>query len=131
MLKLRVCILSALLLGTATVVAAEHGPPTFLPNLFPFPNPHGVLKTFNESGKLDLTGPFFQSLGTNGRSCASCHQASDAWSVSAVNVASGLNRRMAWTRSFVPMTAPIVITTSTPQRWTAADRPIAYSPAAA
>jgi cytochrome c peroxidase len=86
-LKLRVCILSALLLGTATVVAAEHGPPTFLPNLFPFPNPHGVLKTFNESGKLDLTGPFFQSLGTNGRSCASCHQASDAWSVSAVNVA--------------------------------------------
>ena len=87
MLKIRVCILSALLLGTATVVAAEHGPPTFLPNLFPFPNPHGVLKTFNESGKLDLTGPFFQSLGTNGRSCASCHQASDAWSVSAVNVA--------------------------------------------
>jgi len=78
-------ILSALLLGTATVVGAE--PPTFLPNLFPFPNPHGVLKTFNESGKLDLTGPFFQSLGSNGRSCASCHQASDAWSVSATHVA--------------------------------------------
>jgi hypothetical protein len=75
------------MLGTATVVAAEHGPQTFLPNLFPFPNPHGVLKTFNESGKIDLTGPFFQSLGTNGRSCASCHQASDAWSVSATHVA--------------------------------------------
>jgi hypothetical protein len=85
MLKLRVGILSALLLGTATVVGAE--PPTFLPNLFPFSNPHGVLKTFNESGKLDLTGPFFQSLGTNGRSCATCHQASDAWSVSAAHVA--------------------------------------------
>ena len=78
MLKLRAGILSVLLLGTATVVAAEHGPPTFLPNLFPCPNPPGILKTFNESGKLDLTGPFFQSLGTNGRSCASCHQASDA-----------------------------------------------------
>ena len=87
MLKLRAGILSALLLGTVTVVAAEHGPPTFLPNLFPFPNPHGVLKTFNETGKLDLTGPFFQSLGTNGRSYASCHQASDAWSVSAAHVA--------------------------------------------
>lgn len=87
MLKLRASILSALLLGTATVVAAEHGPPTFLPNLFPFPNPHGILKTFNETGKLDLTGPFFQSLGTNGRSCATCHQASDAWSVSATHVA--------------------------------------------
>lgn len=85
MLKLREGILSALLMGTATVVGAE--PPTFLPNLFPFPNPHGILKTFNETGKLDLTGPFFQSLGTNGRSCASCHQASDAWSVSAAHVA--------------------------------------------
>ena len=87
MLKLRAGILSALLLGTVTVVAAENGPPTFLPNLFPFPNPHGILKTFNETGRLDLTGPFFQSLGTNGRSCASCHQASDAWSVSATHVA--------------------------------------------
>jgi cytochrome c peroxidase len=83
-LKIRAGILSALLLGTATVVGAE--PPTFLPNLFPFPNPHGILKTFNESGKLDLTGPFFQSLGTNGRSCASCHQPGDAWSVSAAHV---------------------------------------------
>jgi cytochrome c peroxidase len=85
MLKLRAGILSALLLGTATLVGAE--PPTFIPNLFPFPNPHGILKTFNETGKLDLTGPFFQSLGTNGRSCASCHQASDAWSISAAHVA--------------------------------------------
>lgn len=85
MLKLRAGILSALLLGTATGGGAE--PPTFLPNLFPFSNPHGVLKTFNESGKIDLTGPFFQSLGTNGRSCATCHQASDAWSVSAAHVA--------------------------------------------
>jgi len=87
MLKLRAGILSALLLGTATVIGAETGPPTFLPNLFPFPNPHGVMKTFSDSGKLDLTGPFFQSLGTNGRSCATCHQASDAWSVSAAHVA--------------------------------------------
>jgi cytochrome c peroxidase len=87
MLKLRASILSVLLLSTATVVGAETGPPTVLPNLFPFPNPHGILKTFNESGKLDLTGPFFQSLGTNGRSCATCHQASDAWSVSAAHVA--------------------------------------------
>jgi cytochrome c peroxidase len=87
MLKLRVGILSALLLGTATVVGAESGPPTSLPNLFPFPNPNGVLKTFNATGNLDLTGPFFQSLGTNGRSCNTCHQASDAWSVSAANVA--------------------------------------------
>jgi cytochrome c peroxidase len=90
MLTVRAGILCALLLGTATIVGAE--PPTFLPNLFPFPNPHGVLKTFNEAGKLDLTGPFFQSLGTNGRSCASCHQPGDAWSISAANVAKRFER---------------------------------------
>ena len=67
-----------------TVVLADSG---FLPNLFPFPDPSGILKTFNTSGKVDLTGPFFQSLGTNGRSCATCHEPSDAWSVSATNVA--------------------------------------------
>jgi hypothetical protein len=87
MLKLRVGMLCVLLLGIVTVVAAEHGPPTFLPNLFPFPNSTGILKSFSSTGKVDLTGPFFQSLGTNGRSCASCHQASDAWSVSATHVA--------------------------------------------
>ncbi|HSN05326.1 MAG TPA: hypothetical protein VLS44_10105, partial [Nitrospira sp.] len=49
--------------------------------------PNGVLKTYSSTGTIDLTGPFFQSLGTNGRSCASCHQPSDAWSVSAAHVA--------------------------------------------
>ena len=87
MLKCRVWVLSALLLGTVTVVAAETGAPAFLPNLFPFPNITGILKTFSATGRVDLTGPFFQSLGTNGRSCASCHQPSDAWSVSATHVA--------------------------------------------
>src|SRR5437870_7503632 len=31
-------------------------------------------------GGIDLTGPFFQSLGTNGRSCGTCHQASNGMS---------------------------------------------------
>src|SRR5947207_3846530 len=51
-----------------------------LPNLFPFPNASGMLATYNSGGKpIDLTNPFFQSLGTNGRSCASCHLQSNAW----------------------------------------------------
>jgi cytochrome c peroxidase len=87
MLKPRIWLFGALILGLVTAVAAETGAPTFLPNLFPFPDPTGILKTFNATGKLDLTGPFFQSLGTNGRSCATCHQASDAWTVSAAHVA--------------------------------------------
>src|SRR5262245_15874668 len=85
MLKRRVLVLGMLLFGGVAVVAAA--PPHFLPNLFPFPNATGVLKTFNATGQVDLTGPFFQSLGTNGRSCSTCHQPGDAWTVSAEHVA--------------------------------------------
>src|SRR5689334_24565986 len=36
-----------------------------LPNLFPFPNAKGLLETYNIADQpIDLTGPFFQSLGT-------------------------------------------------------------------
>ena len=89
-MKFRFWLSGVLLLGLTTVVSAESE--TMLPNLFPFPNPTGVLKTFNATGKLDLTGPFFQSLGTNGRSCASCHQPGDAWSVSAEHVGDRFER---------------------------------------
>jgi cytochrome c peroxidase len=84
MLKRRTAMLGVLLLSAGTVVLADSG---FLPNLFPFEDPTGILKTFSTTGTVDLTGPFFQSLGTNGRSCGTCHQASDAWTVSAAHVA--------------------------------------------
>jgi len=60
-----------------------------IPDLFPFPNGSGVLETRNTSGSgaIDTSGPFFQSLGTNGRSCFSCHRPDQAWSISAENVA--------------------------------------------
>ena len=41
-----------------------------LPNLAGFPDPGGVVRTFNLNGNIDMTGPFFQSLGTNGRACS-------------------------------------------------------------
>ena len=45
-------------------------------------NPTGVLRTITLDGSpLVDTGPFFQSLGTNGRSCASCHVPSAGWTV--------------------------------------------------
>src|SRR5499427_8539053 len=58
-----------------------------LPSLFPFPNAEGILETYNAGNKpIDLTGPFFQSLGTNGRSCGSCHRPAQGWSISAQEV---------------------------------------------
>ena len=91
-MKFHLWLPGVLVLGLTTVVAAESDGLTHLPNLFPFPNATGILQTFNATGKLDLTGPFFQSLGTNGRSCASCHQPSDGWSVSAEHVAERFDR---------------------------------------
>jgi cytochrome c peroxidase len=51
-----------------------------------FSNPSGMAATFSTSGSIDTTNPFFQSLGTNGRSCATCHQASDAWTVNPASI---------------------------------------------
>ena len=58
-----------------------------LPNLFPFPNSSGFVATASLNNQpINLSGPFFQSLGTNGRSCSSCHVAAEGWSISAAEV---------------------------------------------
>ncbi len=79
--------------GTIIVARSVTGqfPPSpnqkFIPNGTSFLNPGGASQTYSTiGGGIDLTGPFFQSLGTNGRSCGSCHQPSDGMSVSALNV---------------------------------------------
>src|SRR5207244_2803701 len=33
----------------------------------------GVIATFNVAGAMDRDNPFFRSLGSNGRSCSTCH----------------------------------------------------------
>ncbi|MBV9437982.1 MAG: hypothetical protein JOZ44_18130 [Acidobacteria bacterium] len=65
----------------AAIAALGISAETRFPGLLTFLDPSGFVTTFNTTGSLDTSGPFFQSLGTNGRSCATCHQASDAWSV--------------------------------------------------
>ena len=56
-----------------------------IPNLQPFSNPSGHLATYNTGGDIDTTNPFFQSLGTNGRACVTCHEPSDAFGLSAAH----------------------------------------------
>jgi hypothetical protein len=56
---------------------------TILQNNRKFANPTGQSSSFSTAGSVDLTGSFFQSLGTNGRTCETCHLASDGWTVSA------------------------------------------------
>ncbi|HEX7418866.1 MAG TPA: hypothetical protein VF505_03205, partial [Thermoanaerobaculia bacterium] len=57
-----------------------------LPNLAPFSDEHGVAKTFSAGGAVDLSNPFFESIGTNGRSCGSCHQPGDGWTVTPAHI---------------------------------------------
>jgi hypothetical protein len=45
-----------------------------------FPNPAGVLSIVGLEDR-EANNPFFQALGTNGRSCASCHQPAQGWTV--------------------------------------------------
>ena len=51
------------------------------PNMFGFVDPTGTVRTYTVNGMLDFDNPFFQSLGTNGRSCGSCHQPADGWTI--------------------------------------------------
>lgn len=50
------------------------------------PDPSGQLRTYTPSGTIDHSNPFFQSLGSNGRSCSTCHVQQDAWGTSAADV---------------------------------------------
>jgi cytochrome c peroxidase len=71
-----VCAPVAILAIAAKAPAAGNGP-----NMFGFADPTGIVRTFNINGAIDFDNLFFQSLGTNGRSCGSCHQAADGWTI--------------------------------------------------
>ncbi len=55
-------------------------------NILSASNPSGVSATLSSTGNFDFNNPFFKSLGTNGRSCVTCHQPAEGWGVSAVGV---------------------------------------------
>ncbi|MFI4880573.1 MAG: hypothetical protein ACHQD6_08880 [Steroidobacterales bacterium] len=66
-------------------------------------DPSGVLGIFNLNGRLRTDGPFFQSLGSNGRSCATCHVAEQAFSFTPA----GARARFSATRGRDPLFATV------------------------
>jgi hypothetical protein len=46
----------------------------------------GTVSTFSTAGIIVQTGAFFQQLGTNGRSCVTCHQIDQGWSLAPASV---------------------------------------------
>ncbi len=74
------CIVALVVLTTGSAIAD-----IYLPNLFPFLDFTGFSATNSMTGSVDVSGPFFQSLGTNGRSCGTCHEPSDGFGLSAAD----------------------------------------------
>jgi cytochrome c peroxidase len=72
-------VLSFAALGTLTVSAVS-------PHFSEFADSSGMVRTLNKQGAIDTSNPFFQSLGTNGRSCSTCHLASDGMGLSSAAV---------------------------------------------
>jgi cytochrome c peroxidase len=70
------CAFGAVLGVAANAPADANGP-----NMFGFATPTGIVRTYTVKGSVDFDNPFFQSLGTNGRSCGSCHQPADGWTI--------------------------------------------------
>jgi len=63
----------------------------------------GLLQTTTPAGRIDKGNPFFQTLGSNGRSCSSCHQQQDGWTISAADV----QRRFVATHGTDPIFRPV------------------------
>ncbi len=86
-------LVGALHLSTETLFAQLPGSTsatTFNPFLLPFendPNATGFGQTLNMNGlTIGTFSPFFQPLGTNGRTCATCHQPANSMSISVSTV---------------------------------------------
>ena len=69
-----------------------------------FSDPDGRFANLNLGGPTDTTtNPFFQDMGTNGRSCVTCHQPSDAFSVTPAHI----RKRFDATQGTDPLFRPV------------------------
>jgi cytochrome c peroxidase len=68
------------------LIYPPQGIPPVIPKLSVFPDLLGTVGSYQPAGLTRTeSNAFFQSLGTNGRSCFTCHQTSDALSISAAH----------------------------------------------
>jgi cytochrome c peroxidase len=78
--RARLAVAGLLLLVAVGTFAAGDG--LIIPEFALFPDPSGSFATVNQAGPtVESTNPFFQDLGSNGRRCVTCHQPSEAMSI--------------------------------------------------
>jgi cytochrome c peroxidase len=79
---IRIASVVALLVVAAGGLAFSGSSNMVIPKFQIFGDPSGALANVNVGGPTNTsTNPFFLSMGTNGRTCVTCHQPSDAFSV--------------------------------------------------
>jgi len=88
----------ALCAGVSLFATGSH-----IRNLQPFRDPTGYVATYNTGGDIDENTTFFQQLGTNGRTCATCHQVSQAFGLDLAHV----QQLFLQTKGEDPLFAPI------------------------
>jgi hypothetical protein len=88
--------LSAIVLA-ASLHFASAG--SHISNMKEYPNASGSSQSFSSNGALDTRNPFFQNLGSNGRSCITCHQPDQGWTVTP----SGIQQRFDATSGLDPI----------------------------
>jgi cytochrome c peroxidase len=74
--------MSILFFLVATALAVAGASNSIVPKFQVFQDPEGAFANLNLGGPTDTsTNPFFQNLGSNGRRCVTCHEPSDAMSI--------------------------------------------------
>ena len=79
--------------ATAVLIATAHASPATHRRVdgLTFPNPSGLIGVLG-MGEVDADNPFFRELGTNGRSCVTCHRPAQGWSITPVELRDRFNR---------------------------------------
>jgi len=74
-------ILQSLQVGRPETPSAEQPPPV-IPQVEGFPNSSGLAMSYLPGGPVATAGnAFFEPLGSNGRTCQTCHQPAAAWGI--------------------------------------------------
>ena len=95
----------AVLVVLAAAALAVAGASSFIvPKLQVFLDPDGAFANLNFGGPTDTsTNPFFQDMGTNGRRCVTCHEPSEAFSITPPHI----RARFAATQGKDPLFRPV------------------------
>ncbi|HKV63441.1 MAG TPA: hypothetical protein VJO16_16135 [Candidatus Acidoferrum sp.] len=97
-------LLPVFLLGAGGLIATADNANRIVPQFQIFSDPEGRFANLNLGGPTDTTkNAFFEDLGTNGRRCVTCHQASDAWSITPPHIRERFNA----TQGMDPLFRPV------------------------